>query len=933
MLKYLFFQLLLLAVALQCSAQDLGTCLRSISGASVVTPEDSTYVDASHCHNSGRSDRTWSPKAIIKVNSAEKVSEAVKCANLSDVTVTPRSGAHGFENEACSGELIVDVSNLDSLSVDTNSKVVEFGAGHLHGQLYRKLIDYGLVVPGGTENSVGTAGTSEKTSFHSLDLYPNFIMSARYTGLWLGCGRGPLAQLHGLSCDSMLGIEFVDASGNIRVANSGSDTDMYWMARGSGGEFPGVVTKFIAQAYDMPSEVFEVRTTFRADQVKMLIKEWVSRLEELSDPSHSMFTYINSYLGAPVLVMDCYSCTEEQKAWMLAEFEEIASIAGGEGENSYWGGTWLDRLLKEEWDDYTDANDLLLQQAEWPAVWETMANGGHMVPSFDASDEVLSVIQNLLESNDGNENFFLYIYSMTGPDITSVPLTQTAYGGREAKYVVHYKFFGSTTDAVKTPLRDVAVALDQAGLPCKGFYNYADREFPCAASSGDAWLEAHFSDVSRMRSIKQYEDRNNRFVSELKAKVWGFTTQGDADPQTGSPTMSPTAFPVNQTVTTTAAPPVDQLAVTTTTAAPPVNQPTDTTTTMATEAPTVSTAAGTPMATGAPMTCTAITDGSFGSAGKEALLLLNEETDCLVPGTGWHDYPHQDARIEPSSAEMCVSLDNSTRYIFSNGLPDHPIFSPSYRPKHCMVPFAAAMPRTPVYDGSYLEENPVAGPIGFALNGVPFVDAAWAVDNGFLFEESAWTGHANTLEFWWHYHSSRMPPSGEYAEEDELVGYAMDGFPIYGPTNNVLDECNGRLVDGSYRYHQVRMEDIDFSSPQCNANDPRIHNWNPIIGCFRGNTSQSRVYIDDGNRQGMICSSSSSTTGTPPSPSSTTDTATSPPATPFSPTMQPTSSLYIGGGSSLEGSPLAESSSGTTRRVRKLFGMLVIPVVLQTMLG
>lgn len=239
-------------------------------------------------------------------------------------------------------------------------------------------------------------------------------------------------------------------------------------------------------------------------------------------------------------------------------------------------------------------------------------------------------------------------------------------------------------------------------------------------------------------------------------------------------------------------------------------------------------------------------------------MIRNEGTDCLVVGEGWHDYPHPD--MEPSFVEICISNDNSTRYMFSNGLPNHSILSSSERPKHCTVPFAAAMPFAPIYDATYLEENPVAGPLGFALNGVPFVDSAWAVDNGFLFEDESWNGHSNEGEFYWHYHSSRMPPSGDYPDQEELVGFAMDGFPIYGPimednSLQLLDECNGRLVDGNYRYHMIKMEDIDFTRPRCNDVDPRVHNWKPIIGCFRGNTSQSRVWVDDGNREGMICSS------------------------------------------------------------------------------
>lgn len=43
----------------------------------------------------------------------------------------------------------------------------------------------------------------------------------------------------------------------------------------------------------------------------------------------------------------------------------------------------------------------------------------------------------------------------------------------------------------------------------------------------------------------------------------------------------------------------------------------------------------------------------------------------------------------------------------------------------------------------------------------------------------------------------------EDPSENDLLGYAMDGFPIYGPLSDDsgLDTCNGRTVNGSYQYH------------------------------------------------------------------------------------------------------------------------------------
>ncbi len=35
---------------------------------------------------------------------------------------------------------------------------------------------------------------------------------------------------------------------------------------------------------------------------------------------------------------------------------------------------------------------------------------------------------------------------------------------------------------------------------------------------------------------------------------------------------------------------------------------------------------------------------------------------------------------------------------------------------------------------------------------------------------------------------------------DTLVGYSLDGFPIYGPSNVATDSCGGAMVGGVYRY-------------------------------------------------------------------------------------------------------------------------------------
>ena len=66
----------------------------------------------------------------------------------------------------------------------------------------------------------------------------------------------------------------------------------------------------------------------------------------------------------------------------------------------------------------------------------------------------------------------------------------------------------------------------------------------------------------------------------------------------------------------------------------------------------------------------------------------------------------------------------------------------------------------------------------------------------------------------WHIHN---PHLGEVdPSSSDLLAYALDGFPIYGPLSDtsLLDECNGRTVNGGYQYH-VRVSLFLFYSLYC----------------------------------------------------------------------------------------------------------------------
>jgi hypothetical protein len=108
------------------------------------------------------------------------------------------------------------------------------------------------------------------------------------------------------------------------------------------------------------------------------------------------------------------------------------------------------------------------------------------------------------------------------------------------------------------------------------------------------------------------------------------------------------------------------------------------------------------------------------------------------------------------------------------------------------------------------------GPIGVAINGVPFYnpynrEGNDAVEGPFAEVFDSCCGHPDELGRY-HYHKYpicvKSPFKDEHGEHSPMLGYAFDGFAIYGPQDvdgeppDDLDECNGHTdEDRGYHYH------------------------------------------------------------------------------------------------------------------------------------
>jgi FAD/FMN-containing dehydrogenase len=195
---------------------SIGT-LRAAMNGPVIGPADPGYDEARRVWNAGI-DRY--PAVIARCASPADVAAAVTFAATNGLEITVRGGAHSMSGAAVTDRgLMIDLSQLNRVSVDPQAKRARASGGALLADLDAATQAYGLAVPAGVVSHTGVGG------------------------LTLGGGMGWLTRQAGLSIDNLVSAQVVTASGQIRRASADENPDLFWAIRGGGGNF-GVVTEF-----------------------------------------------------------------------------------------------------------------------------------------------------------------------------------------------------------------------------------------------------------------------------------------------------------------------------------------------------------------------------------------------------------------------------------------------------------------------------------------------------------------------------------------------------------------------------------------------------------------------------------------------------------------------------------------------------------------
>jgi len=188
------------------------------------------------------------PAAIVRVAHVDDVVAAVTFAREQDLVLAVKGGGHNIAgNAVCDGGLMIDLSGLKAITIDSDAKTARVGAGALLADFDAAAQAKGLVTPLGINSTTGVAG------------------------LTLGGGFGWTSRKFGLTVDNLLSAQVVTADGHVRVASASDDADLFWAIRGGGGNF-GIATEFVYKLSALGPEVFAGLIVHPFDQARVLLE-------------------------------------------------------------------------------------------------------------------------------------------------------------------------------------------------------------------------------------------------------------------------------------------------------------------------------------------------------------------------------------------------------------------------------------------------------------------------------------------------------------------------------------------------------------------------------------------------------------------------------------------------------------------------------------
>ena len=210
------------------------------------------------------------PAMIAVCTNAADVQNAVTFASERGLLVSIKGGGHSFPGKSvCEGGLMIDLSSMYSVDVDTEDKTAVAGGGALLGHLDTATFAHNLATTTGVVSHTGVGGFS------------------------LGGGLGRVDRKFGLTIDNLISVDLVTADGQLRQVSAEQDPDLFWAIRGGGGNF-GVATAFKYQLHDFNPEIYGGSIVYPFEQAKDALLFFAQFTDSLPNEAN-----VELFAGAP----------------------------------------------------------------------------------------------------------------------------------------------------------------------------------------------------------------------------------------------------------------------------------------------------------------------------------------------------------------------------------------------------------------------------------------------------------------------------------------------------------------------------------------------------------------------------------------------------------------------------------------------------------
>lgn len=226
--------------------EETHSALRERFKGDLLRPGHHSYEDARAIWNGMVAKK---PGLIARCADVGDVQNAIRIAAANGILTAVRCGGHSLAGfSMCEGGLVIDLSRMREVTVDSNARLAKFAGGCLLGSIDNATQQAGLVLPSGVVSHTGASG------------------------LVLGGGTGWLTRRFGLSCDNVEGFTLVTADGSVVSCDSRENPDLFWALRGGGGNF-GVVTEFVVRLHPLTSVTLALGVCCEAD-IRRLLEFW-----------------------------------------------------------------------------------------------------------------------------------------------------------------------------------------------------------------------------------------------------------------------------------------------------------------------------------------------------------------------------------------------------------------------------------------------------------------------------------------------------------------------------------------------------------------------------------------------------------------------------------------------------------------------------------